>query len=252
MTGPDTYTSIHRNTALLLVGMLGLIAALVAGIATARQFAPDGNAMLRLMFTVLGGFVAGFIVLALACLRRHRWTLHPGQLVIEERPWLRFTGPSRRAQVAFNDIAGLASVQNGADDVIELATRQGASYRMGPASLKPKGHSVADAIRAIDRAGLAAFAASLQAAMQAEGVAPPRLLPGLGFWNRPLGLGLLGVLLALSLGLAVLVVVAVLGGAGGPRNAMDAAAILVLLPVGVAWMLRKAWRRRQTALRAKD
>lgn len=29
----------------------------------------------------------------------------------------------------------------------------------------------------------------------------------------------------------------------------DAAAILVMLPIGLGWMLRRAWRRRRTVLR---
>jgi hypothetical protein len=72
----------------------------------------------------------------------------------------------------------------------------------------------------------------------------------MGFWNRAPGLVFIG--LVLSLALACVAVVGIFSGAevrGG--NAGQAAALLVLLPVGVAWMLRKAWRRRQVALRAR-
>jgi hypothetical protein len=251
VASPETYAATQRNAALLLAGTLGLLALLVGAVAAALSLATTGDQLMPMILGILGVFVAGFVVLVLASLRRHRWTVQPGHLVIEERPWLRFTGSARQALVAFSDIVGLATVQNGAMDVIELATRQGARFRMGPATLKPDGPGVAAAMRAVDSAGLGAFAARLQAAMREAGVAPPALLPGMGFWNRPLGLALLGLLLVLSLGLAVGTVVAVLGGAGGGRNTSEAAGVLVLLPFGVGWMLRRAWQRRQAALRAR-
>jgi hypothetical protein len=103
-------------------------------------------------------------------------------------------------------------------------------------------------MRAVDRAGLENFAARLQAAMLAAGVVPPALVPGMGFWNRRRGLGLLVVLLLLSLGLAGVVVCGLFSGAMRHRGG-QAAAMLVMLPVGAGWMLRRAWRRRREALR---
>jgi hypothetical protein len=246
---PTTYASVHRNVALLLGGFLLLLAAFFGGIALAMHVAANGDELLPLVLWVIGGFVAGFLVLVLTCLRRHRWTLTATAVVIEERPWLRGTGRSRRAEVAFADIASLASVQNGPHDMIELATRQGQRFRLGPASRPTRDVTLAAAMRAIDRDGLVAFAASVQASVQAAGVAPPVLVPGLGFWNRPAGLALLVVLLVASSALAVTALWAMWEGAAGGARSGQAMALLVLLPVGAGWMLRRAWQRRREVLR---
>ena len=75
MSPPTTYASVHRNVALLLGGLLLLLAAFFGGIALAMHVAANGDELLPLMLWLIGGFVAGFLVLVLSCLRRHRWTL---------------------------------------------------------------------------------------------------------------------------------------------------------------------------------
>lgn len=187
--------------------------------------------------------MALFVVLLLAVMRKHRWTLQPGALLIEEKPLVPFTGRRRTRHLGLGEIALLSRVQNGADDVIEVRATTGARFRMGPAAL-PGGR-----LRAMDTAGLEAFAAQLRHAIAAAGHQAPPLLDGLGFWNRAPGLAFIGLLLVPSLGLSGLMVVGIFSGAevrGG--NGGQAAAILLLLPVGVGWMLRKAWRRRRAVL----
>ena len=78
----------------------------------------------------------------------------------------------------------------------------------------------------------------------------PPVADGLGFWNRPPGLVLLGIALLASLALAILALWGLWNGATARHRAGEAAAILVMLPVGVAWMLRRSWRRRRSVLRA--
>nr|MCU0865601.1 hypothetical protein [Planctomycetota bacterium] len=245
-----TYASVHRNVALLLGGLLLLIAGMVGGIAAALHTAANGDELLPLVFWVLGGFIGGFVLLVCFSLRRHRWTLTTTAVVIEERATLGFLGRSRRAEIAFADVAGLATVQNGPHDVIELATRQGQRFRLGPTSRKPADHTLQGAIRAIDHEGLTAFAAQVQATLLAAGVTPPPLLPGLGFWNRPSGLCLLVVLLLCSVALAVVAIWGLFGGSASGARGGQAAALLVMLPFGVGWMLRRAWLRRRSVLRA--
>jgi hypothetical protein len=240
---PTTYHAHCSNTALLLVGVITLIAALAGAVALSLAIATTGDDLMPLVLGSLGGFVALFVVLILAVSRRHRWTLQPGALLIEERPLVPLTGRSRGARLGFADIVLLSRVQNGADDMIEVQSRAGARFRMGPAALAGGG------LRARDTAGLEAFAAQLREAIGVAGHQAPPLLDGLSFWNRMPGLLFTGLLLALSLGFSGLVLVGIFSGAEvrGP-NAGQAAAILVLLPVGVGWMLRKAWRRRQAVL----
>jgi hypothetical protein len=72
--------------------------------------------------------------------------------------------------------------------------------------------------------------------MTAAGHAAPPLADGLGFWNRPTGLVLLGVRLQASL---------TIRHRGG-----EAAAILVMRPVGVGRVLRRSWHRRRPVMRA--
>lgn len=248
-SAPVTYASLHRNVALLLGGLVLLLAALAGGIAAAFHFAANGDAVLRCVLALLGGFVAAFIALVLVCLRRHRWTVLPTAVVVEERPWLRYTGRRRCTEVAFADIVGLASVQNGTHDLLELATRQGQRFRLGPGAQKPGDHTLGSAMQAWDRHGLTAFATHMRNAMLAAGVACPALAAGMGFWNRPLGLGLLVVLLVLSLGLAIAVLLALWSGATVPRGG-QAAGLVLALPFFVGCMLRRAWQRRRAALAA--
>lgn len=233
----------HHNSARLSVGVVTLFALFAAAIAVSIAISPDGNTLLPLILGSLGGFVVLFLVLVLASLRRHRWTIEPGALLIEERPLVPLTGRRRTARLDFADIAALSRVQNHADDVILVQSRAGAGYPMGPGALPGTG------LRNVDTAGLEAFAVRVRGAIAAAGDQAPPILDQLGFWNRAPGLAFIGLLLLLALALAVLVVWSILAGAEvRSGNPAQAAGILVLLPVGVAWMLRKAWRRRRVVL----
>lgn len=240
---PTTYHAQYGNSALLLVGLIALIAALVGAIALSLAIATTGNDLLPLVLGSLGGFVALFVALLLTVMRKHRWTLEPGALLIEEKPLVPLTGRRRTARLGFGEIALLSRVQNGADDVIEVQGRTGRHFRMGPASLPgPR-------LRNMDVAGLESFAARLHQAIAAAGHQAPPILDGMGFWNRAPGLAFIGLLLVLSLALAGVSGVGILSGAEvRGSSGGQAAAILLLLPVGVGWMLRKAWRRRRAVL----
>ena len=80
----------------------------------------------------------------------------------------------------------------------------------------------------------------------------PEMAEGLSFWNAAPGLFLLAVMMAASLLLSAAVAWAFVEGLTldpGTRGT-ESAAIVLLLPVGVGYLLRKCWRRRQAVLAA--
>jgi hypothetical protein len=240
-----THQGLYRNTPLVLGGLLGSIALLVGGVAAAMHVATTGDELLPLVLGTLGVFVLAFAACMLAALRQHRWTIEPQAVLIEERPLVPLTGRRRVRRVPFGEIAGLSSVQNAADDLLTLASRDGERFVLPPGLAAGQG-----LIRAPDQAGLGAFAGQLQAAMTAAGGAAPPVADGLGFWNRPTGLVLLGITLLLSLALAAVALWGLWEGAAARHRGGEAVAVLVMLPVGVAWMLRRAWKRRRSVQRA--
>ncbi len=243
MSAP-THQGLYRNTPLVAGGLLGAIALLIGGIAAALQIATTGDELLPLIFGTLGVFVLTFLVCMLAALRRHRWTIEPAAVLIEERPLVPLTGRRRTRRVSFAEIAALSNVQNAADDLLALITRAGERFVLPPGLAPGEG-----LIRRPDQEGLTGFAGQLQAAVKAAGHMAPPMTDGLGFWNRPAGLALLGATLVLSLGLAGMTLWGLWEGATARHRGGEAVAILVMLPVGVAWMLRRAWRRRRSVMR---
>lgn len=240
-----THQGVYRNTPLVLGGLLGAIALLIGGIAAAMKFATTGNELLPLVFAVLGAFVLAFAACMLAALRRHRWTIDSDAVLIEERPLVPLTGRRRVRRVPFRVIAALSRVQNAADELLTIITRDGERFVLPPSLVPGDG-----LIRVPDQAGLTAFADQLQAAMTSAGRAAPPVVDGLGFWNRPAGLALLSIALLASLVLAAITLWGLWEGAAVRHRSGEAAAILVLLPVGVGWMLRRSWQRRRSVLRA--
>lgn len=244
MTAP-THQGLYRNTPLAFGGLMGAIALLIAGIAGAMQIATTGDQLLPLVLGTLGLFVLTAAVCMLAALRRHRWTIEADAVLIEERPLVPLTGRRRVRRVPFTGIAALSSVQNATDDLLTMTTRDGERFALPPGLAPGDG-----LVRRPDQEGLAAFAGQLQAAMTAAGRAAPAIAEALGFWNRPAGLTLLGIMLLASLALAVIALWGLWEGATVRHRGGEAVAILVLLPVGVGWILRRSWQRRRSVLQA--
>jgi hypothetical protein len=247
MTAPAQHESIYRNTALLLGGLMGAIALLVAAVAAALNLAANGDQLMHMVFAALGLFVLAFAVCMLLALRRHRWTIEPGAVRIEERPLVPFTGRRRNTTVPFAAVAALGRVQNIREDFLALTTREGRRFVLSPKLLPGEGPK---GIRYPDQPGLEAFAERLRAAMHAAGFAAPPVADALGFWNRAPGLALLGVTFLASLGLAALAIWAMFEGAGtGGARSGEAVGLLAMLPIGLGWLLRNVWRRRRAVLR---
>ena len=244
MTAP-THQGLYRNTPLAFGGLMGAIALLIAGIAGAMLIATTGDQLLPLVLGTLGLFVLTAVGCMLAALRQHRWTIESDAVLIEERPLVPLTGRRRVRRVPFTGIAALSSVQNATDDLLTMTTRDGERFALPPGLAPGEG-----LVRRPDQEGLAAFAGQLQAAMTAAGRTAPTVADALGFWNRPAGLSLLGIILLASLGLAAIALRGLWEGATVRHRGGEAVAILVLLPVGVGWILRRSWQRRRSVLQA--
>ena len=242
---PATHHGLYRNTPLVLGGLLGAIALLICGIAAALQIASTGDELLPLIVAVLCAFVLTFTACMLAALRRHRWIVEADAVRIEERPLVPLTGRRRIRRLPFGEITSLSLVQNSADELLTITTAKGERFVLPPRLRPGKG-----LIRLPDQAQLDAFAASLRTAMLAAGHAPPPVVEGIGFWNRPAGLALLSMTFLASLALAAVTLWGLWEGAATRHRGGEAAAIMVMLPVGVGWMLRRSWQRRRSVLRA--
>lgn len=239
-----SHQALYRNLPRVVGGLLGSIALLVGGIAGALLLAaPDQR--FPLVLGTLGAFVLVFTFFALSALRRHRWSIDGDAVLIEERPLVPMTGLRRVRRLPFGEIAALNTVSNGPDELLALTTRDGARFVLPPVRIRGDG-----TVPWPDQQGLAAFASRLQAAMTAAGSVAPTVTVGLGFWNRPAGLALLGVAFLASLAMAAVVLWGLWEGALGRARTHDAAALLVALPILVAWLLRRSWRRRQSVTRA--
>jgi hypothetical protein len=238
MTAPS-HQSLYRDLPLVVVGLLGSLLLLVAGIAGILPIAAREQ-RLSLALGMLAAFVAAFVVCALTAMRRHRWTIEADAVSIEERPLVPLFGRRRMRRVPFTDIAALNNVSGGAEELLALTNRDGDRFVLAPVRTAAKS----------DSEGLAAFAARLQAAMAAAGVAAPRLTDGLGFWNRPVGLALQTAVLAASLVLTAVVLWGLWEGAYRRVKTHDAAALVALLPILLGGMLYRSWQRRRAVLRA--
>lgn len=244
MTAPS-HQGLYRSTPLILGGLLGSIMLLVAGIAAAVLIPTTPAQRLPLVLGALGVFVLTFAVCALTSLRRHRWTIDADAVLVEERPLVPLAGRRRVRRVPFGGIASLSNVQNGTDELLALTTRDGERFLLPP--VRERG---AGPVPKPDQQGLAAFAARLQAAMTAAGGVAPPVTDGLGFWNRPPGLALLSVALLMSLAMAAVTLWGLWEGAIGRVKTHDAAALVVVLPIGLGWMLRRCWQRRRAVMKA--
>lgn len=239
MSAPSHH-GLYRNMPLAVGGLLGSIALLFAGVAGVLLIAARDQ-RLPLVLGVLGVFVLTVAVCAMASMRRHRWTIDGDAALVEERPLVPLLGRRRRRRVPFGEITSLSNVQNGADELLALTTRDGERFVLPP--VRTQGARP-------DQEGLAAFAIRLQAAMGAAGVVAPPVTDGLGFWNRPAGLALQSIALLASLALAAVTLWGLWEGAIVRVRTHEAAAFVVVLPIGLGWLLRRAWQRRRAVLGA--
>lgn len=243
MAGQASYESVYRRTALVLIGLLATLVA--GGVASWLVILHvHGPAVETAILAVAGATLVAIAAVTLAGLRTHCWTITPAGLEILERPKVPFTGVPVRRCIAFADIIRLERIESGVERQIAIVTASGQRHLLAAVMHPgPRGIGIADV------ASLEAFAGDLLAAMARAGSATPSLVEGPSFWNLPLGLGLLGVIFALSLLIAGGTAWALWLGAPVRASTSQAAAIFLLLPVGAFWLLRRAWRRRRALRR---
>jgi len=239
------YESGYRRVAFAIVSLVAIVVAWFAALVWAYRSVADGNALLSLMLWSVAAVVVLVAAVVPMTYRVHRWTLESDGVRIEERPRLPFVGLRRQVRVAYADVLALRNVESGVDFLIELATRDGRCFRlMQPPPL------AATARRPMNEVDLEAFRDALLAAVASRnGGAAPRISEGLAFWNTVPGLCLVAVLLLASLALAGMAAWAMWGGGLQPTaRSGQTTAIAILLPLGVAWWLRKSWLRRRRVL----
>ncbi len=154
----------------------------------------DGNTQLTVVLSATGLVVFALFAVLVTTFRMHRWTIEAGGVRIEERPKVPFTGFRYRASVTFENIAALRRVQSGFDTLAEIATRTAGAIALRRYSTGPPPPSAVPDVQSLEM-----FIASIRTAAAREGKDLPAVSEGLSFWNGPIGLVLLVVMLAISL-----------------------------------------------------
>jgi hypothetical protein len=235
MGAPATYECTFRHVAFVLTSLCVLLLALFASIYGAFAFFDDGNTSLEVFLYSVGVILALIVMAAVAGYATHRWTIEPTGIRIEEKPKVPFIGVTRKRTIAFADIAALRHVESGLDIVIEIATRDGNAYRV-----MAHGEGVP---------ALQAFAEQIAAAAETVGHKPLPMTEGLSFWNRPAGFVVLAVMLMFTLLFAVATGWALLDGGLAQSRSGYYAAIVLLLPFGVIYLIYKSLTRRWRVLK---
>lgn len=235
MSAPS-FECTYRHVAFVLVTLCVLLIALFAGMAAAIALIEDGDSVLSAFLWLVGTIVVLIGLAMAAAYARHRWTLEPTGIRVEERPKVPPLGLPRGRLVAFADIAALRNVESAFDHVLEIATRDGSIYR-----LMGQGEAAAQ---------LQTFAAEIADAAAKAGHAPLPIGEGLSFWNRPAGLGLIVVMFVFTTACASAALFALFdGGLSVRARSGEALAIVILLPFGAAYLLYKSLKRRWRVLK---
>lgn len=233
---PPAFECTYRHVAFVLTSICILAVAMFAGMAAAIAFVEDGNTILTIILYLVGAIVVTIAAVMASAYAKHRWTIEPGGVRIEETPKVPFMGRTRRRLIAFADIAAFRNVESGLDSVIEIATRDGNAYRV-------MAHGA-------EVSALQAFATQVTGAAASVGHTPLAMTEGLSFWNRPSGLVVIVVLLIFATAIAAAALFALFGGGLQIRaRSGEFLAIAVLLPFGAAYLLYKSLTRRWRVLK---
>ena len=244
MTTPDALESTYRRMEFVLGGAAVCFTAFMIGTTFAITRLPSDQAMQMIVVLTISVALA-VVALLIVGFRSHRWTLGESALTIEQ--WYKVwpLTRKRRTSVSFADITAVHRIEMGFHVLIEVESRSGGSHRLAEPYVKTD-----RGIAIPDRRRLEAFAEALRERVARSGGAT-ELSEGLTFWNRTPGLAVQAAMLVVA--------IAVSGGTVWGLLTIDnvpvrphfapALAILVLLPLGAAWMLRKSLRRRRLVVR---
>lgn len=233
----SAYECTFRHVAFVLVSLCVLLLAMFGGIAAAIAFIEDGDTILSVVLYLVGAVVLLMGLVMASAYADHRWTIEPAGIRVEERPKVPFMGLARTRTIAFADIAALGHIESGLDIVIEITARDGDAYRV-----MAHGAGVPD---------LQAFATQIATAAATAGHTPPAMSEGLSFWNRPVGLVVIVVMLIISLAFATATAWALFDGGFNSTTSRSGqfAGIALVLPFGAAYLFYKSLTRRWRVLK---
>jgi membrane protein YdbS with pleckstrin-like domain len=232
-----TCESAYRHVAFALTSIIGLLLLMFGVIAALLASDVDGNTFLSVFLWTVGVIVALAALTFLSTYAKHRWTIEPNAVRIEEVPRVLFFGFTRRRTIPFADIAGLRNLESGLDVAVELVARDGKTYRI-----------MAQETAA---APLKEFAAALVKSIEASGAPAPAITEGLSFWNTVPGLAVLGVALSLTLLFAFAALFVLFdGGLETWTRSGEFVALAAALPFGMGYVIYKSLRRRWRVLSA--
>ncbi len=241
-----SYKVSGRRAPMVIVGLLILLFSYAGVITLALMSDIESETVLTVVLAATGGVVLGMILLLLFALRVFKWTVHARELEMEERGRVFRRLPFRQARIPFASIVALRQIEMGREVMAEAETERGVRYHL-PCKLTPTAGSL---IPAPDLAGHEAFIAGLLEAITKAGLRPPVLQQGLGFWQRPFGLGVLTVCLVLATSFAAVAIWALADGARMSTGAAKGLPLVILLPAGAGWLLWRALKRRGAVLKA--
>jgi hypothetical protein len=237
------YKSTFRNTPFHVLSLLAVLLAAAGAGAAAIKLLPSQDLMLPIL-EIAGATIVAIVLLTFAAYSQRVWQLGDRGVRIQQTPRLSWLPGARDQDIPYTEIVALRRVESGFDVMLEIETRSGARFAIMQALFK---NNVG--VYQQDVNGLYAFANAVRQRVAAVEGASASFLDGLGFWNRPFGLGVQVVMLALTLGLSSLILYGFYSGAHMPQGAaMQGLGLVLLLPVGVVYSLYRSWSRRSFVL----
>lgn len=242
------FESVYRRSEVAFPALLALLLVFAGGIWLAVGV-EDQDRMILLLSLSFGLAIFGMFFILANAFRVQSWEIVPGGVRVSERPKVPLTGIGRNAHVAFADIAALLRVDSNAVQALDMVLRDGRSFRLAQQTAKLESIYGGALTPAERPAMLDEFLVAVHQAAQGEGVALPQTGEGLSFWNTVPGLAFLLLMLLLTLALAVGVLWALIEGSdtGHARRGYFIGIVLVL-PVGVGWLIRRSLRRRREVM----
>jgi hypothetical protein len=237
------YESNYRNTPLVAVAWAVILATGFASAWAALTFLSPGDALVPVV-EIAGLSILLIVAVPFLSARRHRWWADDANFHFREAHRFLSFVPERAGTVPLNQIAALRHVESGVDRLLEVETLSGARHTLAQALVKD-----AAGIPRPDVHGFNVFANTFRGRIAAAGAAGASFQDGLGFWNRALGLALLGFAFTSTTALSGLILYGILSGNHMPNGAaLQGLAFVIVLPLGCAYALYRSWARRSFVL----
>lgn len=237
------YSATYRNTPLFIIGGLAIFVTAIGAAYAAVNFLPASD-LLWPAVEIAALSILAIVVLSFAARSQRTWRAGEDGLQVKESSVFSFFVGGRDLVVPYREVTALRRVDSGLDAIFELQVATGGTYRLMQGFARN-----ASGLLLPDTERFHTFGNALRARISASAENPASFMDGLGFWNKFAGLLILGILLALTLGLSGLILYGVFSGAGMPQGAaMQGLAFVLLLPFGVGYVLYSSWARRKFVL----